>query len=428
MNRYSLGGNYPKVTDQAVDTNGHNVDQSLCNGFDNEGNTRGLPATFKDHLDYHNAFVGHYEAGDIQYNGHNSYDNLNLLYWKETKNFQNGCSAHITDGHYSSGNMALPDMATFIIENTTFGDGVSLEPNHHCNVGITGVLCMPQYVLHNVQWKNSNKGKKWVQFQYHNTQGHNANQHHGGVFTLSPSDADKVMGGNDLEASLFPPGYVSLVSPKFSYLLGAPNNICVLSSSLGGSNGLIYDNGILCKVPLRSLKVYTRNLVSNSAPGLKVESWFNDEGLAGQDTNSVDAWQIIGFHQVGGNAETLKQGYSLPVIPGTSQSYRLSLTGNNPNIPDDWVIEFSDVVIGNRWNKENIYLVLEGRACGTDGLVSSHHDRRFLWSGDAFMENAWGAHGACVATVMQPEDMPNIDCEEGSNDGKCKSFNFRTKV
>jgi len=419
---YSLGGNYPKVTDQAVTTNGHNIDQTLCTGFDNAGNTRGLPATFKNHLDYHNAFVGHYSAGDIQYNGHNSHHNLNLIYWKETKNFENGCSAHITDGSYSNGNMALPDMGTFIIENTTFGDGVSLEPNHHCNVGITGVLCMPQYVLHNVYWKNFNQGMRWITFQDFNTQGHTANQHHGGIFTLSPPDAEIVMGGNDLPASLFPPGYVSLVSSKFTYLLGAPDGLCVLSSSLEGNYGLNYDDGILCKVPLRSLKVYTRNLVQGSVPDLKVEVWFNNDGLAGQDSSSNNAWQYIGFHQIGGDNETVKQGYSLPVMPGNDKSYRLSLTGSNPNIPHDWVIEFSDVVIGNRWVDEHIYLALEGRTCGNNGLISSRHDRRFLWSGDKFIDDgAWGNNGACVTTGSQPEDMPIIDCAVDENDGYLES-------
>lgn len=82
--------------------------------------------------------IGLYEAGEIQYVGHHSYDNLNLIYWKETKNFNNGCSAHITGGSYENGNMALPDQASFIIESTSFGDGVSLEANHHCDVGTTG--------------------------------------------------------------------------------------------------------------------------------------------------------------------------------------------------------------------------------------------------------------------------------------------------
>ena len=60
------------------------------------------------------------------------------MYWKETVNFKNGCSAHITGSSYAGGNLALPDQSTFIIEDTLFGDGVSFEANHHCNVGTTG--------------------------------------------------------------------------------------------------------------------------------------------------------------------------------------------------------------------------------------------------------------------------------------------------
>lgn len=100
-----------------------------------------------DNVDYQNNFVGHYGAGDIQHNGHHSYRNLNNIYWKETKNFGNGCSSHLVGGSYAGGNMALPDQGSFIIEETTFGDESQLEANHHCNVGVTGVLCFPQYVL-----------------------------------------------------------------------------------------------------------------------------------------------------------------------------------------------------------------------------------------------------------------------------------------
>ena len=43
---------------------------------------------------------------------HFSAASTNLIYWKETKNFADGCSAHILGGTYRSGNMALPDQAT----------------------------------------------------------------------------------------------------------------------------------------------------------------------------------------------------------------------------------------------------------------------------------------------------------------------------
>jgi len=409
---YTLGGNYPKVTvDQSIATNGWNVDKEGCQGFDSSGQTRGLPSAFKDNMDYHNAFVGHYEAGDIQYNGHLSFDSNNLLYWKETKKFENGCSAHVTKSHFANGNMALPDQGTFIIEDTTFGDNVSLEPNHHCNVGRTGLLCMPQYVLHRVNWKNKNRSRKWVEFQHHNAQPHSANQVYGGVFTLSPDDAAVVMNGRDLDGPIFPSGFVSLVSSKFNYLLSVPENLCVMSRSLGSEYGLLYDDGILCKVPLRTLKIYSRGLVSGSAPALRVDAWFQGGGSQSGPPNTS---QNIGFHQVGEDYKTRKQGYSLPVIPGLNHSYRLSLVTADGNIPRDWVVEFSDVVIGNRWNIEFLHLTLQGRRnCGRDGtgLISSHHDRSFIWSGDTFMDDAaWGQYGACVDSSNPPVDSPRIEC------------------
>jgi|AntRauTorckE5430_2_1112549.scaffolds.fasta_scaffold10018_4 hypothetical protein len=82
---YTLSYNYPKITDQSIAYDGHNNDLSLCSGFDDNGDTRGISVAFQNNVDYFNAFVGHYEAGDIQYNGHQSYDNNNLIYWKETK-------------------------------------------------------------------------------------------------------------------------------------------------------------------------------------------------------------------------------------------------------------------------------------------------------------------------------------------------------
>lgn len=359
-------------------------------------------------------FVGHYEAGDIQHQGHQSYNNNNLMYWKETKNFEGGCSAHITGSQYARGQLALPDMGTFIIEESSFGTGVKLEPNHHCNVGVTGGLCMPQYILHQVSWLNTDRSKKWVEFQHFNAQSHGANQNHGGIFSLSPSDAATVISGNTLENSFLPPGFVSLVSSKFWYLL-TNKRACISSTSLGDSIGYIYDRGILCRLPLRALKVYSRGLNSRNAPKLVVETWFNDRGIRGQN-GAPNVVQEIDFHQVGGDGQTPKQGYSLPVIPGPDQSYRLSLTGGNP-IPHDWVVEFSDWVVGNRWNVEHIYLSIVGRSCGTNGLVSSHHDRKFIWSGDEFMQHdAWGNHGACVRS--NPPDMPQVDCTKDTDNGK----------
>ena len=269
-----------------------------------------------------------------------------------------------------------------------------MEANHHCNVGSTGILCFPTYMFHNVEWKNTDQSMKWMWFQWEHNQAHAADQNHGGIFTLSPPDAENVMNGGVIEHSIFPRGYVSLVSSEYSYLLSLPGEPCILSTEFGQ----MYDGGILCKVPLRALKVYSRDQFPGSAPNLKVELWYNN-----QEVGAPDRAQVIGFHQTG--ADGPKQGYSLPVIPFAEHSYRLSLMAGNGDISSSWVVEFSDFVIGNRFAIEYINLSLNGQKCGQNGLVSSHHDRRFMWSGDELMtDEAWGNTGACAAN--KPPDFP----------------------
>ena len=47
------------------------------------------------------------------------------------------------------------------------------------------------------------------------------------------------------------------------------------------------------------------------------------------------------------------------------------------NVPIDWIIEFSDPIFGNRWQKDEIKLEVAGRNCPL--IVNSQHDRRFVF-------------------------------------------------
>jgi hypothetical protein len=135
--------------------------------------------------------------------------------------------------------------------------------------------------------------------------------------------------------------------------------------------------------------------------------WFDKGGIENQ-VGAPDSSQIIGFHQTGGDNESEKQGYSFPIIPGIEHSYKLSLTSGNGDIPLSWVLEFSDLVIGNRYSIEYTNLSLNGKDCGSfGGLISSHHGRHFIWSGDSFMHEAWGNTGACAEG---PLEQPVHDC------------------
>ena len=106
------------------------------------------------------------------------------------------------------------------------------------------------------------------------------------------------MRGVVLESAVFPPGYVSLDSNRYTYLPNLPGDTCILSNDLSASFGLLYSDGILCKVHLRSLKIYTRGLLSGSAQKLMVKMWYNKGGIESQK-GAPDATQLVGFHQVG---------------------------------------------------------------------------------------------------------------------------------
>ena len=70
--------------------------------------------------------------GDIQFSRHYSEDNNCGIYWKTTKDFADGCSAHLSRAYYANTAMMLPDQGAFVIEHTLFGESVQFEANHHC--------------------------------------------------------------------------------------------------------------------------------------------------------------------------------------------------------------------------------------------------------------------------------------------------------
>ena len=271
-------------------------------------------------------------------------------------------------------------------------------------MGVTGLLCMPSYILHDVKWKVT-KGGSWIWLQRGGTGG-------GGIFSLSPPNAQAVKSATveeqaALKDMIFPPGYVSIASGHYNYL--SSTGFCVSSNNLG--LGDRYTGGILCEESLRVLKVWSTNLQSSSAPSLRVEVWLNntESGTAEQATRDPDITQLVNFHVIA-NLGASKQGYSLPVLLVDNVSYRLSLDREDSNVPGDWIIEFSDPVMGNRWGEEFVNLNVVGRACENNGVVSSQHSRRYMY-GLGFGQ-AWGQSGACVSG--NPPKMAPVDCYAAS--------------
>ena len=147
-----------------------------------------------------------------------------IIYWKETKNFADGCSAHIKGGLWRQGNMALPDQAAFLIEGSRFEGEVQFEANHHCDIALTGVLCMPTYVFVNVRWAVTTAYKA-----LYFTDGNRGANGRGGIFTLSPPECDAA--NPNPTGHIFPPGYCSLVSSTFTYLLAHGDGECAVPAS-----------------------------------------------------------------------------------------------------------------------------------------------------------------------------------------------------
>jgi hypothetical protein len=102
-----------------------------------------------------------------------------------------------------------------------------------------------------------------------------------------------------------------------------------------------------------------------NSSNLKLELW-----QQGRLVSSV----ILNFFIIGGDSSTSrKQGYSATVVPGLDMEYRLAME-NGGSIHPDWIIEFSDPIFGNRWQRDEIKLIVAGRDCPS--IVHSQHDRR----------------------------------------------------
>ena len=108
-----------------------------------------------DGIDYFNPFVGQYTLGDVQYLRFHSINNLHGMYWKQTKNFVDGCSAHFKDctfeafpGSHNNGFIYGPGgLGAFLVEGTRFAGRTfcALCSNQHCDIDDhTGALpCTP---------------------------------------------------------------------------------------------------------------------------------------------------------------------------------------------------------------------------------------------------------------------------------------------
>ena len=255
-----------------------------------------------------------------------------------------------------------------------------------CSIGVTGMLCAPTYVFDNCTFTSSQPTFFW------SSDLTSDNMAEAAIFILAPG-TDAAAGTG---ASPFPANYTSLASSKFATFL-LPHDACVSSDTLGMSG--TYANGILCATDVRIVKIWTFDMVESNAPLLLVELWHGESRVFATNTT---------LYAIGG-APT-KQGYRFPVFPGTDHYYKISLSDGSA-VPADWVIEFSDPIFGNRYQKEYLDLRVENRSCPAAG-VSSQHDRLFVFSSSKeYLGVEARGHGACT----EHADTPSVDCSTAAS-------------
>ena len=124
--------------------------------------------------------------------------------------------------------MGLPDQAAFLIERASFEGQVELEADHHCDEGVTGVLCAPTYVFVDVAWRVTSA--VWMYWYRPGADKGASRNTRGGIFMLAPPEAANP-GGH-----IFPAGFGALVSDTFTYLLALDGGAaCVRADGLGAT-------------------------------------------------------------------------------------------------------------------------------------------------------------------------------------------------
>lgn len=130
-------------------------------------------------------------------------------------------------------------------------------------------------------------------------------------------------------------------------------------------------------------------------------------------------FQIFSFDQSAGNYRNVELElwqYGRRISTVTLNFFHIG------DIPRDWIIEFSDPIFGNRWQRDEINLVVNGRTCPYP--VHSQHDRRlvsfvqvdnyrhsnsfhsfrYIWSSDNYLSIR--GRGACTSFP----DTASINC------------------
>ena len=193
----------------------------------------------------------------------------------------------------------------------------------------------------------------------------------------------------------FPPGYVAAADGTYgSYLLAHPD--CDRADATGGEYADRFGGAtVLCRRTLRVVKIYAFD--GWNGPGqLQVRLTFP----GGQSDFPIDRVNINNRHRAPPWLEGARNGFAFPVLVGDGVEYEIF-----GDVPDDWIIDFSDPIFGNRWPADELELAVGGRDC--PAKIRSTHDRRFVFASPStsLLDRARG-RGACTAHPP----MPAVDC------------------
>ena len=291
-----------------LDSDGYLKDNKRwsCQAYLPDGSDNGYLTVIDDDTEWSNNGVGHYSLGDFMYRNYVAIRNSASIYWKVSKNFADGKSAHIRNAVFvDTGFMGPSGPFTFLLENVTLYGQTTFAAGQHCGLAYQnhhriGSTCTVQYLLAGIDW-TKHTSKKRIQFG--------------------------ISGGNPIT-----PTFIS-----FDDSLGGART--VVSRHLDGFEaegckpaGPLYDDGYACDFAVRRLNVFAADLddLFIEGPGYTEVKPVWSSPVLGSNRGQMHWDRLRGVD---------KRGYGTPVIAG--KTYHLNLPAR-----DSVRIEFSDQVLG----------------------------------------------------------------------------------
>jgi len=388
---------------------GYLTDPASCAAFLPDGTDNGAdsPGLIEDQFDWHNMFVGQYDAGDIRWIRYVGVDNGASMYWKTSKKFKDGSLHHIVDSVFVSLGTVLPSLGktclsqliaagpfTFGLKNVTLLGGPTcggaLKLGQHCGHAGAGSPCNTQYLFDQVSWDlEPGSAKDTMKIKW-------------GIFNEENDPAAEVapvIFTRDGDSSL--DGYRSIVSP-FLNGFGSLPECQKLGNEWGGGYG--------CSLKVRRLNVWP---LGGARSSFGRGNHMRDLELSGPGYGASPTWAYPTEGQNAGRMlySELHRGFGLPVIVGRSYTLKVSSQLGDP------VIEFSDFNLNRDFQAEEaITLSVQGGVSSGTCRLSGFARRPWMGVlGSKGLKYDYKMQGGCLTSsgevpppVPSPRPTPSI--------------------